>query len=464
MGASTGQVLGPREAQEVGAQAYREIRRQMRVMDDPMVEEYVSNLGYHLASRSNEPGAEYHFFVVANPTVNAFAIPGGYIGIHSGLLTTAESEAELAGVVAHEIAHVTQNHIARIIEDIQKVSLPVMLGMLGVMIAAGGNPEVAQAALIGGQAALVQRQINFTRSHEAEADRIGINTLAEAGYDPDGMARFFQRLDRVNLAYGEGPSEFLRTHPVTSNRIAEAKSRARQMKPAATDPGSEWNFLLMRERARALGTDTADEALEYFRQTLPVTTDKVETRALRYGLAVALQRRDRPEEAIGILEDLIETDGERLPYRISLAEARMAAGQRDAALSLFQDLHEVHGTNFAVRVAYADALMRAGQAASAERMLRSVIGERPRDALLHRQYAKAADGAGRAADARIAIAEAYFLEGNIHDALQQLKQGQNDPRMDSRDRARLQARYDEMWDNLSEDEQERLEDDFPARG
>lgn len=464
MGASTGQVLPPREAEKIGSQAYREIRRHMRVLDDPLVNEYVSALGYRLASQSAEPGQQYNFFVIAEQSVNAFAIPGGYIGIHSGLMTTAEKESELAGVVAHEIAHVTQNHLARIIEDMQKVSLPVMLGMLGVIVAAGGNPDIAQAALIGGQAALIQRQINFTRSHEAEADRIGINTLSQAGFDPDGMAQFFSRLDRVNLAYGKGPSEFLRTHPVTTNRIAEAKSRARQMPEAEADLASEERFRLMRERVRALSMENADDALDYFRQTLPATSDPDEIRALKYGQAVALVRRERGDEAAEILEDLIDKDGERLPYRITLAEAHLAQGRTGDALALFADLYDSHGSRFPVKVAYADALMRSGEPGHAERLLRDVVLAHPKDAVLHRQYAKAADAAGRATDARIAIAEAYLLEGNVHDALQQLQQGQRDPRLTARDRSRLQARFDEMWGNLTEDERERLEDDFPAQG
>lgn len=464
MGASTRQVLPPHEAEKIGSQAYRQIRHQARVLDDPLVNEYVSGLGHRLASYTAEPGRDYKFFVVAEESVNAFAIPGGYIGLHSGLITTAEEESELAGVVAHEIAHVTQNHIARIVEDMQKVSLPVMLGMLGVILASGGNADVAQAALIGGQAALIQRQINFTRSHEAEADRIGIRTLAEAGYDPEGMAQFFSRMDRVNLAYGKGPSEFLRTHPVTSNRIAEAKSRARSMPEAEPEAASEAHFLLIRERVRALAAENADNALEYYRNTLPVTGDEAQLRALKYGQAVALIRRERGEQAAEILSALIESDGPRLPYRLSLAEARMVQGRMEDALQLFARLQETHGSRDAVKVAYADALMRAGEPARAERLLRDVMFSHPRDAVVHRQYAKAADAAGRTTDARIAIAEAYFLEGNVHDALQQLRQGQDDPRLSARDRSRLQARYDEMWGNLSEDERERLEDDFPVRG
>lgn len=464
MGSSSSQVISASQAQELGTRAYQEIQRQMRVLDDPLVNEYVTNLGQSLTAHSLEPGSQYTFFVVANSSVNAFAIPGGFIGIHSGLMTTSREESELAGVLAHEVAHVTQDHIARIIEDIQKVSLPVMLGAIGILIASGGNPNIAQAALTGSQAALIQRQINFTRHHEAEADRIGISTLAAAGYNPDGMAQFFERLERVNLAYGDGPSEFLRTHPVTTNRIAEAKSRARSMAAREPSESSEARYRLMRERVRALAAENADDALQYFRRTLEVTTEEPEALALKYGKAVALLRRDHGDEAGQILESLIEQDGAKLPYELSLAEARVAAGKTDEGLAMFERLNDEHGTRYPVKVAFADALMRTGEAARAERLLRAVVQDRPRDAVLRRQYAKAADAAGRFTDARIAIAEAYHLEGNTRDALQQLRQAQKSPSVQARERERLQARYDEMWKDLTEKQRDRLEDEFPASG
>lgn len=462
MGSSSSQVISPREAQEIGARAYREIRRQMRVVDDPLINEYITRLGQRLAVESSEPGGDYTFFVVANRSVNAFAIPGGYIGIHSGLMTNTQEESEVAGVLAHEVAHVTQDHIARIIEDMQQVSLPVMLGAIGVLIASGGNPNIAQAALAGSQAALLQRQINFTRSHEAEADRIGIKTLAAAGYNPDGMAQFFQRLERVNLAYGDGPSEFLRTHPVTTNRIAEAKSRARNMAAKKPSESAELEYRLMRERVRAIAAENPDEALRYFRQTLDMTIEKSEIHALQYGKAVALLRRDQAEEAADILNTLIKEDAERLPYELSLAEARVAAGQTDEGLAMYERLLDENEGRYPVKVGFAEALMQAGESAKAERLLRDVVRNQPRNAVLHRQYAKAADAAGRFTDARIAIAEAYLLEGHTHDALQQLRQAQKDPRVEARGRGRLEARYDEMWNNLSEEEREHLEDDFPS--
>lgn len=464
MGASAGQTLPPHKARELGAQAYRAIRQQAHVLDDPLLTEYIESVGFRLAARSLEPDRNYTFFVVAAPSVNAFAIPGGYIGIHSGLITTAEQESEMAAVLAHEIAHVTQDHIARVIDDMQRVSLPVMLGMLGVILASGGNPEVAQAAVIGSQAALIQRQINFTRHHEAEADRIGINTLAQAGYDPESMAVFFHRLDRSNLAYGKGPSELLRTHPVTSKRIAEAKDRAREVRlaPRREDPQL---FLLMREHARVLAAseDRGQSPLEYYKAMMPMVEDQSARRAMEYGRALALLELERPDEAANLITDLIEQDGPRLPYRLALARAHMESGDTDRALALYEELQDFYGRRYPVTFAHANALMDADRPAEAERLLRPLVNERPKDVELQRRYAHVADAAGARTEARIAIAETYYLEGRLYDALQQLRQGQSNMELKLHERQRLEARFDEMWKRLSEDQRDKLERDFPSK-
>jgi len=463
MGTSTGQILPERKAKELGEQAYRQIRQQARVLDDPQVNEFLDDLGYQLVSHSNEPGKKYTFFVIADDTVNAFAMPGGYIGVHSALITTTERESELAAVVAHEIAHVTQKHIARIIEDSQRLSVPTMLATLGVILASGGNPDVSQAAIIGGQAALIQRQINFTRAHEAEADRIGINTLARSGFDPEAMADFFGRMERVNLAYGRDTSEFLRTHPVTSDRIAEAKNRAHDMS-VTPNPHDRREYLDFRERVRALATDTPAEAEDFYQATLPTVQDEDVRDAMHYGRAVTLLRLEKPDQAAKALRELIERNGEQLDYELALAQAELDAGQQGKALDRYASLQDAHGPRFPIVVARARALMDSHEPAQAEQLLRPVVASHSDDAQLQRLYAHAADDAGAKADARIAIAEAYYLEGRTHDALQQLKQGQHNPAINATERARLEARYHEMWDRLSEDEQKKLKDKFPDLG
>jgi beta-barrel assembly-enhancing protease len=213
----------------------RDFERYMRahnlLIEDPMIRDYFEDMGFRLVSYSSRPESSFHFFVLRDPSINAFASVAGVIGLNSGLILLAHDESEVAGVVAHEIAHVTQDHLARGLENQQQVSFPMLLATLGLAIAAtaaGAGGDATQAVLMSGMGLAQQFQINHTRQAEAEADRVGISLLSRAGYDPHGMTRFFERLNVQGRAMGQGPPEYLRTHPLTVNRIAEARSRAEE--------------------------------------------------------------------------------------------------------------------------------------------------------------------------------------------------------------------------------------------
>ncbi|MEM9304047.1 MAG: M48 family metalloprotease, partial [Pseudomonadota bacterium] len=229
IGASAGAVISERDENAYGEALKREFTRLAKIVDDPLIAGYFRLMGYSLVAHSDRPDGNFTFVVVDDDSINAFAAPGGFIALHSQLILTAENESEVAAVVAHEIAHVTQRHIARRIESAQKMSLPMTLLMLGAVLAGSGNGDAAQAAVVGTQALMQQMQINFTRANEYEADWVGIRKLAAAGYDPDAMASFFAKMARENRGYGARIPEFLRTHPVESTRIAESKNRARQV-------------------------------------------------------------------------------------------------------------------------------------------------------------------------------------------------------------------------------------------
>jgi len=230
IGSSAASLATPQELREYGAGMLQEMRAYEMVLDDPLLTDYVNSLGYRLVASSERPDSGFTFFIVRDPEINAFAAPGGYVAVNAGLINTMDSEDELAGVMAHEISHVQQQHILRAFEDQKKMSIPIMLAMLGVMVAAAGRTDdAAPAALVAGQSLMIQRQINFTRGDEAEADRVGIQTLARAGFDPNAMAGAFQELQRVMRVNGVDVPEFLLDHPVDTKRIAEAKARAEQL-------------------------------------------------------------------------------------------------------------------------------------------------------------------------------------------------------------------------------------------
>ena len=256
--------------------------------------EYIQDLGNRLVSHSASSAKQFTFFLVDDPQVNAFAGPGGYIGVHTGLVTSTESESELASVVAHEIAHVTQNHLFRAFDEYSRLSGPAALLMLGaVLLGATVSGDAGMAALAGVQAGMAQAQINFTRANEEEADREGIKILAGANYDPRAMPVFFGRMAQATRLYESNMPEFLRTHPVTSNRIADAMGRAEQYPYKQSTPDNR--YYLLRATLRLKSFKSPAEAVTFFRESLKEGRYRNED-AQRYGYALALtENRDYAE-------------------------------------------------------------------------------------------------------------------------------------------------------------------------
>jgi predicted Zn-dependent protease len=244
MGDSTIHSISRSQEQDLGAQIMRNIRQSSLYNTDPIVAGYVQSLGVRITAANEHSDTPFDFFVINDPRVNAFALPGGYIGINAGLILVAENEDEVAGVMAHEIAHVTQRHIARMIERSQSLSWPLLAALLGSMILASASPAAGGSAMAATLAGANQDMINFTRSNEEEADRIGMDMLAKADFDPNGMSSFFARMAEANK-YNDSfyVPDFLRTHPVNSDRIADAMSRAKSYK--VTKRGDDLSFRLI---------------------------------------------------------------------------------------------------------------------------------------------------------------------------------------------------------------------------
>ncbi len=230
IGSSAASIMSPQELHDYGAAMLQELRGYELVLDDALLNDYVNALGYKLVANSGHPEGSFTFFVMRDEQINAFAAPGGFVAVNAGLITAMETEDELAAVMAHEISHVQQQHILRAFEDQKKMSIPIMLGMLGVMIAtAHRTDDAGVAAAVTGTSLIQQRQINFTRSEEAEADRVGIQTLARSDFDPNAMAGAFQTLQKMMRVNGVDVPEFLLDHPLDTRRIADAKARAEQL-------------------------------------------------------------------------------------------------------------------------------------------------------------------------------------------------------------------------------------------
>jgi predicted Zn-dependent protease len=445
MGASASAILSRSEEEAYAKALVMQMRAYEVLNEDPLINAYFQDMGFRLASNSDRPDKSFTFVVLDQPVVNAFAAPGGVIALYSSLILAADDENEIAGVLAHEIAHITQLHLYRALENQKEMTIPIALAMLGLALAGGGSAEAIQGALMSGQAAAAQAAIHFTRQNEYEADRIGISTLSRAGYDPAGMGEFFEKMGRISRAMGEGPPEYLRTHPVSVSRIAEADNRAENMpKP---EPSDGKDFYLMQARLRALTEKSPDTALEWFdhRQSR-ADISQAENDAIYYGRAIALQRKGEYEEARKLLTNLMDRE-QHLAYELQLADLDLESGEDGSAIDRLSGLYNNFPGNHAISVQYAQALLNSrdpDQAEQAAEVLRQQLLSHPNDPRLYELYARSANIAGDKVRAKEAIAESYYLRGGIHEAAMQLQELTGKVDLDYYQRARITARINEL--------------------
>jgi predicted Zn-dependent protease len=424
------------DEREIGAMFMRQIRAQLPVIDDPEIENYVQALGYSLVSSGDQASTDFYFFVIADPTINAFAIPGGYVGIHSGLITNTESESELASVIAHEIAHVTQRHIARSIADAENMQYATIAAVIAGLIIGTQNNQAGQAAIAGASAAGVQSQINFTRANEKEADRIGIGMLAKAGYDPRAMPAFFEKLDIASRYYST-PPEFLSTHPVTKSRIADSRGRAEQY------PYKQFldsvAYGLTRAKLRVLTSSDPARLLADYEAELKEDR-KGDRSAALYGRALVLGRLGKDERASEELRKLVAAYPEQVRFRVALAKQALVTGNAKQALTIYEDAYGLFPDSEQLVRGYVDTLLRDGRGQKALAILDDYSQINVKDAALYRLEAEAYRQTGKVMDSRMALAEHYYLNGELDAAIHQLQLAANEPGGDFYLNSRLDAR------------------------
>ena len=445
LGNSASNILSNNEEKEYAEGLIRQLRAYELLIEDPLINDFFSDMGYNLASRSDQPEAAFTFVVLDQPVVNAFAAPGGVIALHSGLILLADTQDEVAGVLSHEIAHITQLHMYRSFEKAKTMNVIAMLAMLGLILASGGDGQIITGAVMGAQGMAAQAQINFTRHNEIEADRVGIRTLSAAGYDPQGMADFFEKMGHTSRANGEGPPEFLRTHPVSVNRIAEAKSRIQNLPPVEVAEGRQ--FYIVQARLRALLEDDPKKAIKHFNTELQKTLTDARKNGNLYGLAIAHQRNADYDEAETILSGLLEEEPSRLAFQLQMANLNLKRGRDDQAIASLVDLYLSFPGNQAIALEYGKALLnqrKPEQAETAIDVLRQQLVSRQTDPALYALYARAASIAGDEVRATEAIAESYYQRGGTEEAITQLESLTRRSDLDYYQRARVSARLMEL--------------------
>ena len=442
IGDSAGTV-SPAEEYRTGEAVIRNIRRAGGVLDDPLIHGYLNELGYRLVAPS-ESQQLFHFFLINDTSINAFALPGGFIGINAGLILATKSESELAGVMAHEIAHVTQRHHARGYEQSSN-SIPIIAALIAAMVLGSQNNDIGQAALASVAAGSAQKQINFTRTNEKEADRIGINLLINAEFNPHGMAAFFDTMDKQSRFYGDSIPEFLRSHPVNPARIADAKHRASQYPNTLTT--SSTAYYLLRTRLNVLTSDDKEKLLKDYASMLKLGNYQ-NKEATRYGYALALQANKKYTKALVQTEHLLKKNPERIAYNILKAQIETDAKQYSAGIRTYKNLLNIYPGNNTINLFYAETLLKANKIQLAYEILQTQISSSTKTPELYRLLSETQAKLNKPAESHQSLAEYYYLLGQTHQAIKQLQISLKTPKIDFYLTSRLEARLKEFKNEL----------------
>ncbi len=440
LGDASQSALSPVQERKLGEGIMAQIRSDPAYLDDPEVSDYLNSLGYRLVSNSPDPAGPFEFFAIADGSINAFALPGGFVGVHTGLLRAAQSESELASVLSHEIAHVTQRHIARLIAAQQRVGLASLAALAVAILAARSNSQVSAAAIAAAQAGAIQSQLNFTREHEREADRIGLQIMEKSGFDVHAMPVFFERLQKATRVYETGAPSYLRTHPLTFERIADIQSRIEGV-PFRQIPDS-LDFQLVRARLAAQDGN-AREAVTNFDRLLEEHKFGTEA-AARYGLVVALLRAGDKVRARKELALLLGLKAKSPMIDALAAQTLIEVGEVEKGLAIYRDGLRANPSRKALVYGYANALLAANRAADAIQFLGDRLDSRNLDPQIFQFQARAYTAMGKQLLQHRALAEAYVLRGNLPAAIEQLQIAQKAGDGDFYQKSSVEARLKEL--------------------
>jgi len=409
----------PLQERRLGESIMRQIRADRDYYDEAEATDFINNLGNRLASRSTDSRQEFEFFLIRDPQINAFALPGGFIGVNTGLLLAAQAESEAAGVLAHEIAHVTQRHIARMLMQQQQTSIASLAALAAALLLSRANTQAAEAAIAFGQAGAIQSQLNFTRDNEREADRVGLQILDQAGFDPRGMASFFERMQRATRVYEGGAPSYLRTHPLTFERIADMQNRTESLGYRQVPDSLE--FQLIRAKLRAQ-LDTPHDAIAFFEQSLAERKFLSEA-ASRYGLVASLVRARQFTRARAELEALRQLTPPNPIVATLACHLEVEARGPERALPCFREALKSYPSYRALVYAYANALLESNRPTEALRLVEARLQLITDDYRLYLLQARGYAGLNRRLAQHRAQAEAYFRMGNLGAAMEQLRIG-----------------------------------------
>jgi len=443
LGSGSIRILAGTQEEHIGRSILNELRRANLVLEDPEINEYIQDLGSRLVAVADNGPVEFTFFVIRDDSINAFALPGGYVGVHSGLIARTRTESELASVLAHEVAHVTQRHIARRFEagsGANLKSLAILLGAIA-LAATGSSGDDVTGAMMLGQGLAIQEQINFTRAQEYEADRVGVEILAAANFDPVGMVSFFEIMQRIQRLQNSRMPEFLSTHPLSLSRVSEAAQRVQQM-DSGRETHESRSYPLMKARLGVLaGTNPL---------LLGAADEQDDGKTLRYAQALDLLKHGEAATAVPLLRTLLLEDDSVIHYHIGLGKALVESGAHDEAITVFEKASRLFPGNVPVGLAHAEALRRNNRASDALGVLRDLFNRREPKPEYLRIMAQSAAEARAKAESHYYMSEFYLRTGDMASAREQLHLALEAAPPASSEYLQYQARFEEVSDALLE--------------
>lgn len=415
--------LNTDQERRLGHMFMHAVRQQVAILEDPACSAYIQSLGEQLVAHANTKKT-FNFFIVDDTSINAFAGPGGYVGINTGLITTSSHEAELAAVLAHEITHVTQRHIARGMEKASQSTLPSMGAIIAALLLGGKvDPAITTGAVLSATAGSIQNTINYTRAFEKEADRIGMRVLYDTGFSPDAMPSFFARMQNRTLDYGDPTLKLLQTHPVTEDRIADSQNRAHQYANRAQILNAEYPFI--KARIQVITAPASQDILSAFKEA----NQDHPSLANQYGYALALLRNHQEQSAQAILQKLLKQEPGNALLHLALIETEKSMGAKSIG-ETFATAMKAFPDNNAIILEYADTLLKNKQADQARKLLEKHKHGNEQSIWYFRTLAKAQGRSGHFIEAYQSRAEQFVLENQLERAITQLKQAKKAARDD----------------------------------
>jgi beta-barrel assembly-enhancing protease len=434
-----------KELDQLEKQFRQEINLSPQVLRNPLAKTYINQLAQKLAAHGAMTKPE--FFIVKSSEINAFAGPGGYIGVNTQLILASESESELAAVMAHEMAHVRLHHLYRMIEHQKNMQIPKLASMLAAIALGVVNPVLGSGALMGTLSGFEQDSINYVRSNEKEADSIGIDILSRANFDPNGMPNFFRKMQQnTRYYYTDNIPAILRTHPLDEDRIAEAENRIAQH-PSPSRVYSSTQYYLFKELVRHDTKHDSQQLLEFYKKDCRKTSPAY---ACAYGEAMTYSETGKHHKAIQLLQSYVEQDFATDPFlNLALANAYQGTGQKAEAQKIYQRFYDVSPDNNAVVNQYSEFLETGPDQKKTLSVLLKAHRKFSQDVSICRKLARVQAQLHQTAEAYFTEANCHLIQGQSRAAMEQLNIAKKYAKDNKYMQARISAKIDEIKDAMA---------------